>query len=99
MMNTTAIEIMIPIDEYPNVPHTYTIRQTAAVFKSSRLEVGGMTSLPRAVLVFDEENHALGLVRRRDILRGLEPRFLRTMTVPEPTTTIRICGRRIRRHW
>jgi len=82
MMHTLAIDLMIPIDKYPHVLHTSTIKEVASVFKESRLEVGGLKSLPRAVLVFDEENHALGLVRRRDILRGLEPKFLRTMTAP-----------------
>jgi predicted transcriptional regulator len=42
---------------------------------------GERTSLPRALLVFDEGQQLLGIVRRRDILRGLEPKFLRTMPI------------------
>jgi CBS domain-containing protein len=34
-------------------------------------------SLPRVALVFDESvSELLGMLRRRDIMRGLEPRFL-----------------------
>ena len=44
--------------------------------RSSRIEVGGRVSLPRAFLVFNEAYELLGVVRRRDILRGLEPQFL-----------------------
>jgi predicted transcriptional regulator len=44
------------------------------------IEHDGKKSLPRALLVFDEDYHPLGIVRRRDILRGLEPKFLRTMS-------------------
>jgi predicted transcriptional regulator len=50
--------------------------------EKSELEVRGRRSLPRALLVFDEKYQLLGIVRRRDILAGLEPRFLRTMAMP-----------------
>ena len=34
-------------------------------------------SLPRVVLVFDDDfERLLGMLRRRDIMRGLEPQFL-----------------------
>jgi len=33
--------------------------------------------LPRVLLVFNDENVLVGLLRRRDIMRGLEPNFLR----------------------
>ena len=36
----------------------------------------GKTSLPRTALVFDEAHTELrGILRRRDIMRGLEPKF------------------------
>jgi predicted transcriptional regulator len=46
------------------------------------LEINGRKSLPRALLVFNEQYELLGVVRRRDLLRGLEPKFLKTMPAP-----------------
>ncbi len=77
-----AADIMIPIDRYPYVKHSATIREAVIQIENSSLEIDGRQSLPRALLVFDEESHLLGIVRRRDILRGLEPKFLRTMPMP-----------------
>jgi len=71
-----AGEIMIPLDEYPHISHRSTIRQAIAVMEKSQLDVNGRKSLPRVVLVFDEAKQLLGTVRRRDILRALEPKFL-----------------------
>ena len=72
----TAGEIMIPLDQYPHLPYWFTLRQAIAEMEQSEFDVGGRKSLPRVVLVFDEEYRMLGIVRRRDILRGLEPTFL-----------------------
>ena len=71
-----AEEIMIPLDKYPHVPYWFTLRQTMAIMEKSEFEIGGKKSLPRFSLVFDESYQLLGIVRRRDILRGLEPEFL-----------------------
>lgn len=69
-------DIMIPLEEYPHIPYWFTLRQAVAEMENSQLESDGRKSLPRGVLVFDERYRLLGLVRRRDILRGLEPEFL-----------------------
>jgi CBS domain-containing protein len=69
-------EIMIPVASYPSVRDTATLREAMAVIESARLEVERRTSLPRALLVFDEIHVAVGYVRRRDIMRGLEPSWL-----------------------
>jgi CBS-domain-containing membrane protein len=71
-----AGEIMIPLDRYPHIPHWFTLRQAMAELRASEIEVEGRRSLPRAVLVFNKTYELLGIVRRRDILRGLEPGFL-----------------------
>jgi len=76
-----AGEIMIPLDQYPHIPYWFTLRQAVAALEKSEIEREGRKSLPRALLVFDEHYHLLGCVRRRDILRGLEPKFLRTMPI------------------
>ncbi len=71
-----AEQIMIPLDQYPHIPHWYTFRQAIAELRASQIEVQGRKSLPRAVLVFNKTYELLGVVRRRDILRGMEPAFL-----------------------
>jgi len=82
MATKNAGDIMIPIDAYPHIPHYYTLRQAVDVFSQAIIIQGERTSLPRALLVFDDDQQLLGIVRRRDILRGLEPKFLRTMPIP-----------------
>jgi len=76
MKKIKAGDIMIPLDKYPHIAHWFTLRQAMAEMEHSVLDIGGRKSLPRVVLVFDEKYQLLGMVRRRDILRGLEPDFL-----------------------
>ncbi len=71
-----AGDIMIALDRYPHIPHWFTLRQAVAELRASEIENQGRKSLPRAVLVFNKTYELLGIVRRRDILRGLEPSFL-----------------------
>ena len=71
-----AGDLMIPLDEYPHIPYWFSLRQTLAELENAEITTQGRTSLPRAVLVFDEKYQLMGTVRRRDILRGLEPEFL-----------------------
>ncbi len=71
-----AGEIMIPLDKYPHVLLTCTIREVVALMEESQINIESRTSLPRVVLVFDAANELMGVVRRRDILRALEPDFL-----------------------
>lgn len=82
MQTRIAADIMIPLEKYPHIPYWFSLRQAVAEMEKTSLEVGGRKSLPRALLVFDEKYNLLGIVRRRDILRGLEPKFLRTMSMP-----------------
>ena len=71
-----AGDLMIPLDEYPHIPYWFSLRQTIAELEIAEITTHGRTSLPRAVLVFDEKYQLMGTARRRDILRGLEPDFL-----------------------
>ena len=76
MKKVHAGAIMIPMDEYPHIPYWFTLRQAMVEMEGSELERNGRKSLPRVILVFNEKYELLGMVRRRDILRGLEPEFL-----------------------
>ena len=71
-----AGEIMIPLEHYPHVPYWFTLRQVIAELEKSEVDMDGRSSLPRSVLVFDEKYQLMGVARRRDIMRGLEPEFL-----------------------
>jgi len=79
MDTKTAKDIMIPIEKYPHVSHMCTLREAIVEIEKISLEVNRRKSLPRALLVFDDKNQLLGIVRRRDILRGLEPKFLQNI--------------------
>lgn len=79
MVSKLAGEIMIPLENYPHIPYWFTLRQAVAEIEKSELKHKDKTSLPRSLLVFDEKYQLLGVVRRRDILRGLEPKFMKTM--------------------
>jgi predicted transcriptional regulator len=71
-------EIMIPIDRYPSIAQGASIREAMRVLETcGQIEAGGRLSLPRTLLVFDEEGRFVGAVRRRDLLRGIEPQFLK----------------------
>lgn len=78
VQETVVGELMIPIADYPKVTASATLRDAIQVMKDARLEVVQRPSLPRVLLVMDERGRLLGTVRRRDIMRGLEPKFLIT---------------------
>jgi predicted transcriptional regulator len=80
MATRRAWDFMIPIDKYPYIHYTATIRDAIDKMSASTIIVKNCQSLPRAVLVMDDDHQILGVVRRRGIFRGLEPKFLRTMS-------------------
>jgi predicted transcriptional regulator len=73
-----AEELMIPLDKYPHITYWTTLRETIAILENFQIEVNGKITIPRVALVFNEEYHLVGIIRRRDILRGIEPHFLKT---------------------
>lgn len=81
MENLRARDVLIPLDKYPHLPYWFTLRQAMVEMENSQLEINGRISLPRMILVFDEKYQLMGMARRRDILRGLEPSFLRDKPV------------------
>ncbi len=68
-------DIMIPLGNYPHIPYWFTLRQAMVEMEKFEIEKDGRKSLPRIILVFDEQYQLLGMVRRRDIMRGLEPSY------------------------
>ena len=74
-----AGEIMVSLDKYPQVRHDATLRDAVTVMVESSIDIGDKRSLPRALLVTNNKGEIIGIVRRRDLFRGLEPKFLHTM--------------------
>jgi CBS domain-containing protein len=76
MSNTKQVkELMIPLEDYPHIPYWFTLRQAMAIVREANIKFEG-TFEPRAVLVFDEKYQLMGILTLRDIIRGLEPRFM-----------------------
>jgi CBS domain-containing protein len=69
-------DVMIPLKQYPAVRDTATLGEAVTVMEQAQLTVGDRQSLPRVLLVFDEIQVLVGYARRRDLMRGLEPKFL-----------------------
>ena len=69
-------EIMIPAEQYPSVRDNASLREAITIIEEAQLEVELRRSLPRVLLVFDQIDVLVGTVRRRDIMRGLEPKYL-----------------------
>ena len=69
-------EIMIPLEDYPHLPIWSSIREAVEMMHRSELNVGGCKSLPLIVMLFDLDGSIAGTARRRDLMRGLEPKFL-----------------------
>ena len=86
MSNSKAVkDLMIGIFEYPHIPYWFSISQAVRIIRASFLSTKKYPE-PMAILVFDEKYNLMGTLTLKDILRGLEPRFLKPSTkaqVPE----------------
>ncbi len=72
----TVGEIMVPLEQYPSVRDNTTLVEAIELIENAQIDIFGRKSLPRGLLVYDEIGVFVGYVRRRDIMRGLEPRSL-----------------------
>ncbi|MDP2157200.1 MAG: CBS domain-containing protein, partial [Nitrospirota bacterium] len=69
-------DVMVDVFDYPHIPYWFSVRQAIGIIKKSLLS-GEKCHYPMAVLVFDEKYNLLGTVSLKDILKGLEPNFLK----------------------
>ncbi len=69
-------ELMIPLEDYPSVYEDQSLKEAISELSDCQIDVDDKKSMPRVVLVFTREGKLAGIVRRRDIFRGLEPAFL-----------------------
>ena len=68
-------DLMIPLEDYPHIPYWFTLRQAMAIIREAAVKCEGAFE-PRAMLVFDDKYQLMGILTIRDIITGLEPRFL-----------------------
>jgi Mg/Co/Ni transporter MgtE len=77
MSDSKAVkDLMINISEYPQVPQGSSVKEAIKIAKASFVKNKKYCE-PLAILVVDENNQFLGTITLKDILRGLEPRFLK----------------------
>ncbi|MDH4027799.1 MAG: CBS domain-containing protein [Nitrospirota bacterium] len=80
----TVKDIMVDVFSYPHIPYWFSIRQAAGIVNVSL--ANKKYPNPIAVLVFDEKYNLVGTLSLKDILKGLEPKFLKPVAkaqVPE----------------
>jgi CBS domain-containing protein len=84
-----ARDLMIPLVDYPHIPYWFTLRQAMAIVREATVKFEGSFE-PRAVLVFDEKYQLMGILTLRDIIIGLEPRFLHETSLikMDPSLTV-----------
>jgi CBS domain-containing protein len=72
-----AREVMIPLERFAYIPYWFTLRQAMAELQREGAERAPGERLPWMILVFSAQNKLLGMVRRREIMRGLMPDIAR----------------------
>ncbi len=69
-------DLMMGVFDYPHIPYWFSIEQAMKIIKVSFIKEKKYIE-PMAILVFDEKYNLVGTLTLKDILRGLEPRFMR----------------------
>ncbi len=70
-------DIMVGVFEYPHIPYWFSVSQAIKMVKVSFLDTKKYPE-PMVILVFDEKYNLLGTLTLKDILKGLDPIFLKT---------------------
>ena len=82
-------DLMIPLEDFPHIPYWFTLRQAMAIVREATIKFEGAFE-PRAVLVFDEKYQLMGILTLRDMIKGLEPKFLQesSLVKMDPNLTV-----------
>jgi CBS domain-containing protein len=75
MKTTKVSDLMIPAKDFPSVSHEATLREALVILEEAERNFKETRALPRAVLVFDDENQIIGKISYWDVLRALEPKY------------------------
>ncbi len=72
--DATARDVMLPPERYPHCRLSCTIREAIVALSASAIKLqDGYIMLPRYVLVLDDDDRLVGVVSRRELLKGLIP--------------------------
>jgi cytidylate kinase/CBS domain-containing protein len=72
--DATAGDVMLPPEKYPHCRLNCTIREAIVALSASAVKLqDGYIMLPRYVLVLDDDDRLVGVVSRRELLKGLIP--------------------------
>jgi CBS domain-containing protein len=72
--DATARDVMLPPENYPHCGLSCTIREAIVALSASAVKLqDGYIMLPRYVLVLDDDDNLVGVVSRRELLKGLIP--------------------------
>ena len=75
--DATARDVMLPPEQYPHCHTNCTIREAIVAVSASAVKLeDGHIMLPRYVLVLNDEEQLVGVVSRRELLKGLVPHLL-----------------------
>ena len=77
--NNAVKDLMIDIFDYPHIPYWFTLKQATGIIRKSMIE-SEKCFHPLAILVFDEKYNLMGTLELKNILKGLEPKFLSPST-------------------
>ncbi|MBM4137358.1 MAG: CBS domain-containing protein [Nitrospira sp.] len=72
-------DIMIGVFDYPHIPYWFSISQAIRIAKVSFINSKKYPE-PMVILIFDEKYNLMGTLTLKDILKGLEPGFLKQTT-------------------
>ncbi|MDD3581110.1 MAG: CBS domain-containing protein [Desulfobacca sp.] len=86
---TKVKDLMIRLEDYPHIPYWFTLRQAMAIVREVAIKFEGVFE-PRAVLVFDEKYQLMGILTLRDIIKGLEPRFLKETSLVKQDVSLTV---------
>lgn len=79
----TVRDLLIPLTDYPHMPYWASLKEAMVQLTLAQqgLKPGERR---RTVLVFDEAYKLQGILTQRDILRGIEPKFARSLQETTP---------------
>ena len=78
-------DVMIDVFEFPHIPYWFSVKQAIGIIKKSLLKSDKCVH-PLIILVFDEKYNLVGTVTLKDILSGLEPKYLKPSTKAQVPT-------------
>lgn len=81
----TVKDVMVDVFDFPHIPYWFTIRQAIGIIRKSLLE-SGKCIRPIVILVFDEKYNLVGTLTHINILKGIEPNFLKQTTKAQVPT-------------